>query len=379
MGVHVAGTRRCDEVGRVVADEGPRVQVEDMHPGVHRDRDAARRDAGGNGNQALAGGCADLDVAVDISGYTGVDIGGGVLVIDADVGADAYADAAAGQRAGDRNDRGVIVGADRQVAAARHGNNGAATDVRRGGFIQHIHCRGTRDAGRAAYRDARRNRQDVFARCRGDGHRASRRDLRTAADVGLHGVGMHERRIGDADPRGAGRADRAGDHGRLEGIGGQQRDGAAGVQHCRIPDIGVGFGMQVRDRDRRGDADVAGDAHGGGDRQHGLGRVGRHADGAARADRRVVVDVGVRVLVQDLDVQTDSDPCRAGRHAERARNRGDRRLIDRVDRDRLAAAGRIQPAPVDLAAGADVGVGIQVEVVDDERAADGYVALACGA
>src|SRR5262249_34409630 len=218
--------------------------------------------------------------------------------------------------AGVRGELGRVVGADRGLAAGGRGEAGALPDIGGGVLVEDVYRRGPRHAGFAADGDACRDAEDVFARLRAHGHVAGRRDIGALADVRVRGGRVHQRGVRHTDARRAGPAHGAGDHRRLERAGRLDVE-AAGIDRGRIADVGLRGAVDVGDRDGRGEAAVVRDARRGRDREHALGGLRADADGAAGANGRVVVDVGVRVLGDDLHIETDTDARRPAGRAQR--------------------------------------------------------------
>ena len=264
------------------------------------------------------------------------------------------------------------------MPGARDGDLRAVADISRGRLVQHVDCCRSGNADVPANGDTRDDRDNVLARPGLDRDGACCTDLAVVVDIGLRVRAVHQRGIRHADAGRAADAHRAGDHRGLEGARGLDVDRAAGVDHRVVADMGLGDRLDVGNRNRGGDACAVPDAGRGRDRQHRLGGVGRHLDGSARVDQGAVANVGIGVLEQQLDVQADAHARAAGGDGQRTGDAGDGSLIDCRHGDGLGWRGGITARAnrqlVDLAAGTDVRVGIQVEDIDDERTRDSNIA-----
>ena len=206
--------------------------------------------------------------------------------------------------------------------------------------------------------------------------------MRAAGDVRIDGSLADEQDDRDADS-GTAAADGYAARVQLELVGAVARLDVRLADRSDVrsadPRLRAGGARLVEDDDDETAGDGGGGAGGAAaDREleQLLRRERLNGDRAACVDDGVVVDRCRDGLIDDVDDDRDRDACALAAQGNGACHVDDMRVVLRGDLDRLAANG--PPRVVDVDAGLDLGVGLQREDVDDDRAGHRRVAAAAG-
>ena len=186
---------------------------------------------------------------------------------------------------------------------------------------------------------------------------------------------MHQRAARHADTGRAAEREAAGKQLDRGVVGGLDRHVAVGQHRRRVGrragDVGPDIGVEHDDNDRGGDAGLGGGADRGGDVENVFGRCGRDRDVAVEVGVGAVGDVGLDVLVDDFDHDTDTDACRAECAAQASGTVDQLRVVGCGDRETLCQSGCERDVLVDRGVVGDPGLGREREDLYERRASDG--------